>query len=503
MNYIKPVPLFFALFIQACGGGSQTNEQTEELTYGINSTVEHLSGGETSTPDNTAAAFSDRSINMTEVSSIRKFELGDDFFQNPWVAGSASTSSRDGLGSLFNNNACQDCHIDDGRGHAPVDGGTDFDSILFRTARLNITPEQRQDMLNSLLANVPDSSVGGQLQHKAVANVQPEVSLGVAYSPKVVTFADGYRVELRDPIWHLSSLRAEQGYEFNNDTVFSARVASPMIGLGLLALVSETELLAKQDINDTDGDGISGKANYVWSVENQRVEMGRFGWKAGQPSLLEQAAGAFVNDMGLTSRLHQTESCLAHQQDCIDAPNGNGDSVRDYNYEVSDIVLDAIDFYSSHLSVPQRRNAYDADVQRGKALFFEAGCESCHTQYYTTQYSEQQPELSEQLIFPYTDLLLHDMGEDLADFTIDNQPASADMLYEFLATATEWRTPPLWGIGRTHVVDTDATFLHDGRARTIMEAVLWHGGEAEQSKQNVLLFNAEQRADFMAFLNDL
>ncbi|NTS78016.1 c-type cytochrome [Catenovulum sp. SM1970] len=493
---------------------TQTETETETDTDSDTATetetelkIEHLSGGETSTPDNTADAFSERSFNMTDVQRIAQFELGDDFFQNPWVAGSASTSSRDGLGGLFNNNACQDCHIRDGRGHAPsglmTDGDEDFASILFRAARSNISEDEKVQMLNSLLANVEDSSVGAQLQQEAIAQVMPEVELGIEYETKTVTFADGYQVELRDPIWHLTSTRAAQGYDFDADTVFSARVAPPMIGLGLLALISEQTILANQDINDTDNDGISGKANYVWSVKDQAIALGRFGWKASQPSLIEQSAAAFVNDMGLTNKFHQQESCLAHQTDCINAPNGNGDSVNDYDYEVSDIILDAVGFYSAHLSVPQRKNAYDDDVQRGKALFMQAGCQHCHTPSYVTEYSDEHPELSEQTIFPYTDLLLHDMGEDLADFTQDNQPASSDMLYEFLATATEWRTPPLWGIGRAKTVDPEASFLHDGRARTIMEAVLWHGGEAQAAKQAVLQFNAEQRSDFNAFLNDL
>ncbi len=511
MKQFKPITLCLltsTLALSACGGSSNNDTTSPAVNHKPvieqeNQQIEHLSGGQASTADNTADAFSERSVNMTDVRRIAKFELGDDFFQNPWVAGSASTSSRDGLGGLFNNNACQDCHIRDGRGHAPDDGSDDFASILFRAARANISQEQNDAMLGSTMANVGDSSVGGQLQQEAVAGVLAEVDLAVSYESKTMTFADGFEVELRDPIWHLSSKRKDEGVDFDDDTVFSARVAPPMIGLGLLALIDEKTIISQQDVDDTDNNGISGKANYVWSVKDQQVALGRFGWKAGQPSLLEQSAGAFVNDMGLTNQFHQDESCLSHQKDCQTTPNGNGDSVNDYDYEVSDTILDAIGFYSAHLSVPQRQNAYDDDVQRGKALFIEAGCADCHTQSYTTEYSPEHPELSVQVIFPYTDMLLHDMGEDLADFTIDNTPASADVLYEFLASATEWRTPPLWGLGRAKTVDPKASFLHDGRARTIMEAVLWHGGEASVSQQAVLQFDAQQRSDLLAFLNDL
>lgn len=496
-----------SLIFSACGGGgaSSADNTTPNNDLPVDETpqIEHLSGGLTSTADKTADAFSARSENMTDVERIQIFELGDDFFQNPWVAGSASTSSRDGLGGLFNNNACQDCHIRDGRGHAPDEGSTDFSSILFRAARTQITQEQTNAMLNATLANVGDTSVGGQLQQEAVAGVLPEVTLSVTYEPIIVTFDDGFQVELRKPSWHFTSLRAGEGFDFDADTLFSARVSPQMIGLGLLSLVSETDILAKQDISDSDGDGISGKANYVWSLDNEQIMLGRFGWKAGQPTLLEQAAGAFVNDMGLTNRIHQNESCLVHQTDCLATPNGNGDSVNEYEYEVSDTILDAIALYSAHLSVPQRQNAYDEDVQRGKTLFTELGCTSCHTPQYTTEFSTEHPELSEQVIFPYTDMLLHDMGSELADFTIDNEPGTSEQLYEFSATATEWRTPPLWGIGRAQVVDPEANFLHDGRARTIMEAVLWHGGEAEQAKQRVLALTASERADLLSFLHDL
>ena len=241
----------------------------------------------------------------------------------------------------------------------------------------------------------------------------------------------------------------------------------------------------------------------MWSVKSNEVSLGRFGWKAGQPSLLEQSAGAFVNDMGLTNRLHQQETCTEEQIECISAPNGNGDSINNYDYEVSDPILDAIAFYSSHLAVPERRDAYSEQVLIGKALFMQAGCQSCHTESYKTIIDQDQPELSQQTIFPYTDMLLHDMGEDLADFTFKNEPAGPEMLYEFLATAREWRTPPLWGLGLTKTVDPKATFLHDGRAKTIMEAVLWHGGEAENAKKKVLAFNQEERDALLAFLNDL
>ena len=157
-----------------------------------------------------------------------------------------------------------------------------------------------------------------------------------------------------------------------------------MIGMGLLALIPEAQITANEDPFDGDGNGISGKANRVWSVEDQAVALGRFGWRAGQPSVLEQSAGAFNNDMGLTSRLHLNENCMPHQADCLAAPNGNGDSTEYYDYEVSDTVLDAVAFYASHLSVPQRRDAYSEQVQAGKRLFDDTGCNACHVAQHQT-----------------------------------------------------------------------------------------------------------------------
>ncbi|PCK07096.1 MAG: thiol oxidoreductase, partial [Alteromonadaceae bacterium] len=308
---------------------------------------------------------------------------------------------------------------------------------------------------------------------------------------------------LRKPQWHLTSNYASQGYDFNDDAVFSARVAPPMIGLGLLALIPEVDILAYEDINDSDGDAISGKANHVMNHITHQVELGRFGWKAGQPTLRQQAAGAFLGDMGLTNEIFSSENCLQHQADCVVSPTGNGDSNSSYAFEVSTKVLDAIELYSHNLAVPVRRNAYAKDVKQGKKLFTDAGCNSCHVESYQTGISDDHPELSNQTIFPYTDLLLHDMGEDLADFTVENRSVPGSVLVEYGASAREWRTPALWGLGLTHTVDPKATFLHDGRAQTIMEAILWHGGEALNAKNAVLKFDSNDRNALIAFLTDL
>ncbi|PKG40394.1 di-heme oxidoreductase family protein [Psychromonas sp. Urea-02u-13] len=466
--------------------------------------AQHLSAGDTTVKRTHASAYSAHSANLKDVKGILKFNGGNKFFEEPWAQSVGSVSSQDGLGPLFNNNACQDCHVRDGRGHASeaLDNqqGTDFSTMLLRAAKSDISESQKNAMSLGLQANVGDTCIGGQLQHEANFGIKQEASQAVSYRYQEISFTDGEKVTLRDPIWHVKGINCE----IDDDTVLSARVAPPMIGLGLLALIDEKQILAQEDINDSNNDAISGKANKVWSVKAQQVTLGRFGWKAGQPTLRQQTAGAFLGDMGLTTDFFQQENCLEHQSDCKQSPNGNGDMAdADYKFEVSTKVLNKITFYTNHLAVPARRNAYSTLVRNGQKLFNELGCQQCHTASYTTVKSAEFPELSNQKIYPYTDMLLHDMGEALTDFDKNSKTVKGDIPVEFLAQANEWRTPPLWGIGLAQTVDPNATFLHDGRARNLLEAVLWHGGEAEQSKQKVLQLSKKQRVELLAFLEDL
>ena len=239
------------------------------------------------------------------------------------------------------------------------------------------------------------------------------------------------------------------------------------------------------DPDDADGDGISGRPQLRRFESGAAPVLGRFGWKAGQPSLRQQNAEAFANDMGLNSHLVPTDSCAPSQADCLAMPNGG-------EVEVSDSIMDSVLFYTRNLAVPARRNVDDPQVLKGKSLFHQANCQGCHVPSFTTGNDAAEPELANQTVRPYTDLLLHDMGPGLAD----GRP-------EFLANGQEWRTPPLWGIGLTEAVNGHTQFLHDGRARNLMEAILWHDGEAAASRDKVLAFDAEQRAALLAFLNSL
>ncbi|WP_122435404.1 di-heme oxidoredictase family protein [Pseudomonas viridiflava] len=443
---------------------------------------EALSGGSATVKKNDQNAFSLPSANLSPVRRL-DFSVGNSFFRSPWVIAPSTTTARDGLGPLFNTNACQNCHIKDGRGHPPEAGDTNAVSML---VRLSIPDDPAFADLIQRNGVLPEPNYGGQLQDMANPGVTPEGKVRVEYDALTVKFRDGTAVELRQPTLRITQL----GYgPMHPETHVSARIAPPMIGLGLLEAIPDEAVLANADPDDKNGDGISGRANWVWDDAQQKVVMGRFGWKAGQPNLNQQNVHAFSGDMGLTTSLRRFDDCTPAQTDCLAAPNGNG---PDGEPEVSDNILRLVEFYTRNLGVPARRNVDDPQVLTGKNLFFQAGCQQCHVPSFKTRADAAEPELANQEIRPYTDLLLHDMGDGLAD----NRT-------EFQATGREWRTPPLWGLGLTAAVNGHTQMLHDGRARNALEAILWHGGEAQAAQRQVLAFNAEQREALLAFLNSL
>ncbi|MEL6335914.1 MAG: di-heme oxidoredictase family protein, partial [Pseudomonadota bacterium] len=300
-----------------------------------------------------------------------------------------------------------------------------------------------------------------------------------------IALSDGETATLRKPTWRAENLSYGP---LGDDAMLSPRIAPQMIGLGLLEAIPAADILAHADPEDADGDGISGRPSIVWSRDFQRPMLGRFGLKAGAPTVREQSADAFSGDMGLSTPLHPADwgECTASQSRCRGAPGG-GEPV-----EVSDEALDLVVFYSRNLAVPARRDVNDPQVLAGKRVFHESGCASCHVPKFVTHRLEGQPEQSFQLIWPYTDLLLHDMGEGLAD----NRP-------DGVATGREWRTPPLWGIGLTEAVSGHTQFLHDGRARNLLEAILWHGGEAQAARDRVAEMPKADRDALIRFLESL
>lgn len=431
--------------------------------------------------------FSHFSANMSFAKEM-DFKVGNGFFRRLWVTAPSSTKAADGLGPLFNARACQNCHLKDGRGHVPADGEEGVSLFL----RLSIPP-QSEDQKTAIAqgrANiVPEPTYGGQLQNFAIAGHAAEGRMTIRYQEIPVALSGGEKASLRQPSYAISDL----GYgPLHPQTLISPRVAPPMIGLGLLEAIAEDSLIAHADPDDKDGDGISGRAKMIWGQEEGKLMLGRFGWKGGNPTVKQQSADAFNGDIGLSNPLFPANSgdCTGAQKACLDAPHGGDDQYA--GFEVPTNVLDLVSFYSRNLAVPKRRDASDAQVLRGKQVFNQTGCASCHTPSHKTAQRADMPEQSDQLIWPYTDLLLHDLGDGLAD----NRP-------EGMASGSEWKTPPLWGIGLTQVVSGHTQLLHDGRARNTLEAILWHGGEAQAARDKVVSMPKADRAALIRFVNSL
>lgn len=443
---------------------------------------EAQSGGATTVNRSDRNAFSLASANLSPTRRL-DFSVGNSFFRNPWVIAPSTTTARDGLGPLFNTNACQNCHIKDGRGHPPASDANNAVSML---VRLSIPDDPAYPESTRQLGLTPEPVYGLQLQDMAIPGVTPEARVRVEYDLMTVHFRDGTPAQLRRPTLRIT----QPGYgPMHPQTRTSARIAPPMIGLGLLEAIPDAAILANANPDDSNGSGITGTPNWVWDDAQQKTVPGRFGWKASQPGINQQNVHALSNDMGLTTTLKPVDDCTPGQTACRQAPSGQG---PDGEPEVSDNILRLLTFYTRNLAVPARRDVADPQVLQGKNLFFKAGCQQCHIPQFTTSANAAEPELANQIIRPYTDLLLHDMGEGLAD-----------NLSEFQASGRQWRTAPLWGIGLTQTVSGHTQFLHDGRARNLMEAVLWHGGEALPAQRQVLAFDAPQRAALLAFLNSL
>lgn len=430
------------------------------------------SAGDTTVFDETRDAFA-RPLANLQGDRRDMFFLGNSVFNRGWVTAPASVADFDGLGPLFNATNCSACHFKDGRGRPPEKDGESFMSMLFRLS----VPGRAENG-----GPMPEPNYGDQLQENGVLGVPGEGEPRVTYAELGGTFADGAAYSLRKPTYTFEKL----GYgPFDASVQLSPRVAPVVTGLGLLEAVPEESIVGLADPDDADGDGISGRPNRVWDFAKDATVLGRFGWKANQPSLNQQNAGAFRGDMGITSVLFPGEECSPGQESCLGAPTGPSPQLRDD-------FLQQVTFYTKTLGVPARRNVETGIVREGRRAFESAGCGGCHAPTLVTGAVADFPELSNHVIHPFTDLLLHDMGPELADGRPD-----------FEASGSEWRTPPLWGIGLVKTVNRHSYFLHDGRARGFAEAVLWHGGEAESARTAFIQMSAAEREALVAFLESL
>lgn len=418
------------------------------------------------------------------------FKLGNGLFRKLWVSSPASTKASDGLGPYYNARACQRCHLKDGRGHPPANADDTFVSMLFRIGMPATGPEQRAQLKAHQVNTFPEPNYGGQIQDFAIQGFPREAEPSVTYQEQIIALKGGETVSLRKPAYRFSNLAFGP---FPSELMISPRVANQMIGLGLLEAIPEGSILAGADPHDANGDGISGRPNKVWDGRKNAVRLGRFGWKAGQPTVEQQASAAFLSDMGLSTSLFPQHAgdCTENNERCLKAPNGADEKTG--APEVTDKMLELVTYYAANLAVPRRTRAKEPSVLRGKALFAAAGCAACHTPRHVTGGGEGIPKaFRNQIIWPHTDLLLHDLGPHLADgFT------------EGVANGQEWRTPPLWGIGQTKAVSKHTYFLHDGRARSLLEAILWHGGEADAARDRVVKMTPNERKHLLDYLNSL
>lgn len=427
------------------------------------------SGGATTVFDAGINAFALPARNLGP-EERRAFSTGNNFFNDSWVIAPASTTGRDGLGPTFNATSCSGCHDHDGRA-APPAPGDDAPGLLFR---LSVPGEGERG------EPMPEPTYSDQVQDRAVPGVPAEGRVEITYEDVPGRMADGTPFTLSRPTYRFVPAIGPVA----PGTMLSPRIAPALVGMGLLEAIPEREVVARADPDDADGDGVSGRPNRVWNSSTERVELGRFGWKANQPTVAQQVAGAFLGDIGITSRLAPTQGCPEAQTACRAAPHG-GDP------ELDDLKLDRVVFYSRTLAVPARRRPAEPAEAAGARLFTSVGCGACHTSSTRTGGSDI-PAVADQEIQPFTDLLLHDMGPDLADGRPD-----------FEASGSEWRTPPLWGIGLVPTVNRHTRFLHDGRARSLEEAVLWHGGEGEGARRRYTELPARDRAQLLAFLESL
>jgi CxxC motif-containing protein (DUF1111 family) len=449
------------------------------------SSTQEKTGGDTTVFADGRNAFSFPAANLSNEERTR-FAIGNSFFKRNWVQAPASTTARDGLGPHFIARSCGGCHVQDGRGRAPdIVNGFNAKQPVELLLRLSIPgqPEAGHGV-------VPDHVYGDQFNNAAVDGVQPEGRVEIQYANVRGSYPDGRAYVLKKPTYRLKNLAYGPTHP---DIQISPRVAPQLIGVGLLEAIAELDILENERKQQAMGGPIQGMPNKVWDQHAQAEMIGRFGWKANVATLMHQTAGAFLGDIGISSSVFPNQACTPAQKDCLASPVGISGTER---VELDDDTLNHVVFYQATLAPPARRSVNTVKVLRGQKLFTDAQCGVCHRPSYTTD-KVPFPALSSkavegQTIFPYTDLLLHDMGEGLADHRPD-----------FKANGRQWKTPPLWGVGLIPAVNNHRQLLHDGRARGVEEAILWHGGEAEASKRTFMRYAAKDRAALIAFVESL
>ena len=404
-----------------------------------------------------------------------KFILGRSFFVIPWVEAPSATTARDGLGPLFNANTCVSCHPANGRGTL-FNENVESRSLVVRLS-IDSPSLIKSDLHKSLLEKkgfIPEPNYGSQLAMNGIHGVDFEGRVKIDFDEVIVNFPDGEKQILLKPKYSLENLNYGA---LHKDANISYRIAPTLNGIGLIESISKKDIVANEDEFDKNNDGISGRANFVYSNITKKEELGKYTWKASVTSLKEQVAGAASNDMGLTTTIFPNENCTETQKACNEA-----DKAKDA-IDLPDDRLEAVTYYLKNIKTYESKKS--KEYIEGLALFEQISCAKCHISSFATSKGFK--------ISPFSDFLLHDMGEDLADGRV-----------EFKANKNEWRTAPLWGLALHEKINKEKPrLLHDGRARTFQEAILWHGGEASNSKENYMNLPKEQREKLIKFLEEL
>jgi CxxC motif-containing protein (DUF1111 family) len=548
------VGILLVIIIQGCGGGGSADKPSTPLPpiqppapapstdhSGLTPlsaqtilSAEYKSGGLATVFLANEDSFSQRPRPISEDFQLDgNFTGGDHTFRTPHTD----------AGPLLNSSNCQGCHLKDGRGMLPESVDLPFTSTLVKIGNAAGLPDpvygdqiqtfaEQSFSTSNFSSGWPlyDGSLNGDL-------LFGEAHTQIEFEEVPGTYPDGASYSLRKPTYRVKD--ASFG-PFVDGMRFSPRVSPQIFGAGLLEAIPAKNIRALADEDDTNNDSISGRVSMVTNIMTSVQEIGRFTYKAQTPSVLHQGAAAYLGDMGVTSSLFPTENCSPTQTACLVA--AEREIKVDTRTDISDRELALVEFYNRVLGVPARRgyddvnDIWEAPIASGRESFFNIGCIGCHTPRHVTgeasgsllgeitllglePNAEPIAMLSEQVIFPYTDLLLHDMGGS-CEVSRETQSGTscstgeechyvqrceglADGLPQGDASGSEWKTPPLWGLGLVKVVNARATFLHDGRARTIEEAILWHGGEAEDTKKMFMQISSQERADLLTFLGSL
>ena len=440
-------------------------------------------GGATTVFANGRNAFSFPFANLSDAERTR-FAIGNSFFRRNWVEAPSSTQARDGLGPLFIARSCGGCHDQDGRGAPPAGSDARTEPAVALLLRLSVPGAGPHG------GPRPDPVYGDQIANAAVQGVMPEARIVIEHVAMPGRFADGTRYLLQQPHYRLEDLAYGP---VAPSLLMSPRIAPQLAGIGLLAAIADAEIERNAREQAAAGGPVRGMVNRVWDAPSASMRIGRFGWKANVASLAHQTAAAFHGDMGITSTLFPDESCTVAQAACAAAPRGGPGGKGP---EIDDATLAQVVFYQATLAPAARRKPNAAQVVHGQRLFAQAQCAACHRPSYVTgpvtSADGGSAAAAGQRIWPYTDLLVHDMGDALADGRPD-----------FAASGAQWRTPPLWGVGLIRDVNGHQRLMHDGRADGTLQAILWHGGEAAASRDHVLRMSRAEREALIAFVDSL